>query len=316
MSLIDETAVASANLAGLRTLSNDQLVPFSLYQRYVLPLDGYVYWLRVNEGDPVRGSIHVTADKRQLEDETIAVNRVVMTTGEMVQAFNDIGPDQMWIGEIAGVRFAFRSSGPRYKVAGLYHYWGEAVYPALTSQLVDNGAQLSAKTLVTSSSLPLWLSLKTYDPVLTSVVNPAVTLYPAFLVPDNLRPPYGTVYVMPDSTTALQDFPSLGHTEWRQHQLVSDRVRITLYGLTNDQVMDFARVVYQYSENEDLMGIMNDTPAVRNPQRTQAELGVLAMKQTLMYTVSYYQHRANEVARQLITQASVAIVLSPDGPDI
>src|SRR5579859_3187996 len=105
MALIDETDVAAANLAGLQTLSEDQIISFQLYVRWVLPLDGYVFWLGTGEMLPVRGSLHVTMEKRQLEDETLAVNRVVLTTGDLVQKFNAIAPDQMWVGELAGIRF-------------------------------------------------------------------------------------------------------------------------------------------------------------------------------------------------------------------
>lgn len=39
--------LGAALAAGVRTLSADQQISFSLYQRYVFPLDGMVYWLRI-----------------------------------------------------------------------------------------------------------------------------------------------------------------------------------------------------------------------------------------------------------------------------
>lgn len=327
MALIDESAVASSNLAGLRVLSEDQTVQFTLYLRHVLPLDGYVFWLGTGKALPVRGSFHVSADKLQREDETIAINRVVMTTGEEVQGFNAIGPDQLWVGEIAGVRFAFSRSGPRFKVAGLYHYNGEALYPALGNILVPLGSQLPDTTLVVSNSLPLWLALRTYTPVWLLPPNPLITLYPSFAIPDNLAPPYGSVHIEPDGTHAVQPTPHLGPTrpvgnaaygipfgttpDSTHWQLVADRVRITLYGTTNQQAMDFLDLVNRYSFDQDTMGIMRCESAARDDKRTQSELGILAMKKTITYEVSYYQSRVDTIARQLVEHASATVSVSP-----
>jgi hypothetical protein len=324
--LIDETAVASANLAGLRTLSEDQTIPFTLYQRYVLPLDGYVFWLGTSNTIPVRGSIHVSADSQQREDESIAINRVVMTTGEEVSPFNHISPNQIWVGEISGVRFAFSRSGPRYRVAGFFHYNGDALYPAMSNLLVPLGAQLPTDTLVVSNSLPMWLSLQSYTPIWSNPPNPGITLYPSFAIPDNLPPPYGAVHIDPGGTSSLQATPLLGPlapiggaalgiptgttldtTHW---QLVSDHVRITLYGLTNSQAMDFIDLVNRYSYDLGDIGMMSATP-MRDEKRTQNELNILAMKKVVEFTVSYYQTRANHVARQLIEHASVALTVNP-----
>lgn len=326
MGIVDESVVASANLAGLRILSEDQTVPFTLYQRYVLPLDGYVFWLGTANTILVRGSVHVSADTRQLEDETVSVNRVVMTTGEEVQSFNTIAPNQMWVGHIAGVDFGFNRAGPRYRVAGLFHYNGDALYPALGNMLVPLGSQLPKTTLVVSNSLPMWLALENYNPIWSVPPNPGLTLYPSYAIPGNLRPPYGAVHIEPSATRALQPTPLLGprapigsaalgiptgmnldSTHW---QLASDRVRITLYGTTNSQALDFIDLVNRYSYDTDAIGIMSAS-AMRDEKRTQSELSILAMKKTVEWEVSYYQSRANNVARQLIEHASVSITEQP-----
>lgn len=327
MALMDESAVASANLAGLSTLSADQEITFELHIRWVLPLDGYVFWLGTGHSVAVKGSLHISADKQQREDETIAVNRVVLTTGDAIQEFNVIGPEQMWVGEIAGVKFAFSRSGPRYRQAGLYHYNGEAVYPALANMLVPVGNQFPKSTLIVSNSLPIWLALKTYTPIWLVPDNPEIQLYPSFLLPDNLRPPYGAVHIR--ETRILQAIPRLGPTRPQGNaalgtvtgttldsthwQLVADSVRITLYGLTNQQSLDFLDTIMRYSRDQDLIGIMSVSP-MRDEKRTQAELGILAMKKVIDLEVSYYQTRANDTARELIEHALVSVSLPPE-PD-
>ena len=292
------------NLEGLRTLTSGAEITFIQYVRQVLPLDGYVFWLKTQQMT-VAGSLHVSASKQQNEDETLSVNRVIFSTGTEVQQFNVIQPNTLWIGCAQGIKFAFSQSGPRFVEAGLFHYVGDAVYPALESQLIDVAAQLSAATLIVSNSLPVWLTLQSYTPVWLLVPNPNIQLYPSFAVPDNLQPPYGVLHIEPGQTEGLSSvahYDALsGHS-----QIAADFVRITLYGATNDVAMAFYDLVQTYIEDTSNVGLMS-IPAVRDEKRTQAELSVLAMKKTLEYRVSYSQGNVRTIARQLLKTALVTI---------
>lgn len=295
-------------LQGLSVLSQYEAIRFVQYVRYVLPLDGYVFWLRTKETS-IAGSLHIAADKQQREDETVAVHRVVFTTGELVQEFNEIDPATIWIGETCGLKFAFSQSGPFYRAAGLFHYSGNAVYPALESQLVDVGAELSTATLIVSNSLPAWLSLVAYTPIWLVVPNPGITLFPSFAVPDNLRPPYGTIHIEPAETQAISALPAIG-AMGSHSQLASDKVRVTLYGCTNAQASAWLDLAVQYSYDTDAIGLQS-APIVRDEKRTQAELGLLAMKKTLDFQVSYLQATLPNVARRLITSVVPGYTLQP-----
>jgi len=68
--------------------------------------------------------------------------------------------------------------------------------------------------------------------------------------------------------------------------------------------LDFYDLVVRYSFDQDEIGIMS-SGVVRDEKRTQPELGILAMKKTIEYRVSYYQSRANSVANQLIEKARI-----------
>jgi len=294
-------------LQGLSVLSQHAEIPFTQYIRYVLPLDGYVYWLRTKTL-PIAGSLHVSAQKRQLEDETISVNRAVFTTGAEVEPFNEIDPNTIWVGETGGLKFAFSQRGAFYRAAGLFHYSGDAVYPALESQLVDVGAELSARTLIVSNSLPAWLVVSGYSPIWWTL-NPAIPLYPSFLVPANLRPPYGAVHINPAETRALQAIPRIGHNS-SHHQLARDLVRVTLYGATNEVATAFLDTVMTYSRDTDAIGIM--APAViRDEKRPQTELGILAMKKTIEFEVSYQQSAMRRVAQQMIETVVETFEVNP-----
>lgn len=295
---------------GLETISRDQAIQFVQYIRYVLPLDGYVFWLRTQQMT-VQGSLHASAAEQQNEDESLAVNQVVFTTSTEVDSLNKIAPNTIWVGCWNGLKFAFSRRGPFFVNAGLYHYAGEAVYPAMESQLVDVGAELPRDTLVVSNSLPAWLAIQSYAPQWLVTPNPGITLYPSFAVPGNLPPPYGAVHIEPSQTRALQGAPTIrwhGH----HHQLAADHVRVTLYGLTNDQAQDWFDTVNRYSYDQNIIGMMSPSIA-RDEKRGQVGLDILAMKKTLEFDVSYNQQRINDVARQLIETAAETFYIDPPG---
>jgi hypothetical protein len=325
---INEAAGAKGEFAadaalGVETLSERQRVCFTLYRQVVLPLDGFVFWVRASLLGPsatigsmgfnaaplntgprvvtpaptlsVLGSLHYSSDNYQLEDESFALNRVVFTAEEAVQDLNAMDETELYIGEFQGVRFAFSQRSSFYRQADLYHYRGDAVYPAMATQIIDTPQDVDTARLVVSNSLPIWLQLNAFAPV-----------YPAFLVPGNLVPPYIAANVVDDSTRAWGMIPQTrpGGTTT---QLVSERVRLTTYGLRNDQVMDFHAYVLRYiTENDNVMGLMN-LPVVKDAKRQQNELGVLAIKKTIEYEVSYYQARVRDEALQLITRVVPSI---------
>lgn len=128
-----------------------------------------------------------------------------------------------------------------------------------------------------------------------------VTLYPSYLVPANLPPPYATVHIPAETTRALQSAPRLGRT-MSHHQLAIERVKVTLFGYNNLEVMNFLDTVLEYSVDFDLLGITN-MPVPRDEKRTQRELNIIAMKKSIEFDVTYNQEAARRIGRQIIAQA-------------
>lgn len=295
MPSVAETAGAPGQMAaglaeGVETLSANQQIEFTQYNQVVLPLDGYVFYVNAGNVVTATGSLHKSINVQQNVDETIDINQVVFTSITKVDAFNEIAPTSLLIGEYGGVRFSFSRQGKFYEQAQLFHYVGDAIYPAMESQIIDDPASLDTTELIVSNSLPAWLSLNQFMP-----------MYPSFLVPANVVPPYAAVHIEPSDTEALQAFPSLD-SEGSHFQLASDKVKIVIYGLTNNECLDFQDYVNTYSLNTDNIGMRN-MPIMRDEKRTQSELSVIAMKKSIEYQVSYYQTRINDVARQLIVSA-------------
>ena len=62
----------------------------------------------------------------------------------------------------------------------------------------------------------------------------------------------------------------------------------------------------QYSLNTDNIGMLN-MPVIQDEKVTQPEFGVIAMKKTITFEVSYYQQNIRNVARQLIEHALISV---------
>lgn len=316
----------SALDAGLDVVDLNQTVTWTQYRRVVLPADGFVFWVRavilspgaqvnsfvVNSVTPnqapasipaptfeAQGSLHHTTINRQDADESFSVNRMIFTSKTPVNDLNEIAPDTLYLATTNGQRFAFSSRSMWYRQAGLYHYSGDAVYPALETQIIDYPNQLNQRDVVVSNSLPIWLGLNQFFPI-----------YPSFLVPDNIRPPYASVHIGEDDTYPMQSAAMHDSTGTRW-QLARDVVRVTTYGVRNDTVMDWLDAVNLYTlGNPDVLGIMN-SPVPRDAKRGQTEISTLAQKKVITFEANYYQSRVRTLARQLITKALIEDFIVP-----
>lgn len=325
-----KTPLGSDLAAGVEAISLNQVVTFTRYRRLVLPLDGYVFWVRASILGPsaligsalpnrvfpnqaasaltpartfdAKGSLHYLTDTRQEASETYAANRVIFTAEEEITDLSEVAPNELWIGEFDGLRFAFSSRGSFYRQADLYHYVGFAVYADMATQIIDDPRGFDSRNVIVSNSLPAWLALNGYNPGY-GFGNPSLTLYPSFLVPNNLEPPYAAVDIPPELTRAMASAPRINPRNSTHTQLCTDTVRITLWGTRNFSALDFVDCVNQYSVDRGIIGIMN-VPVVRDEKRTQSELGTIAQKKTVEFEVSYVQERVNDVALQIIRSAA------------
>ncbi len=305
------TWLNSALKVGLEVISNVQTVTFTKYQRTVLPLDGYVFWVKKSpvESFTVKGSLHYATDTQQGAEENFGLNSMVFTSEEEIENLNAVAPDELWIADYGDFKFTFSSRGSFYIQAKLYHYRGQAVFPDMSPQVVDHGTDLHVDRVIVSNSLPLWLALNAYAPPVPTRFACPTTLYPAFLTPENMVPPYGAVDIRDETTAGIAAAPLFNATMSRD-QLVSETVKVTLWGLRNAEALTFIDCVNQYSLDYDLFGIMN-IPVIRDEKRIQSELSTLGQKKSVVFEINYYQSVARNIARQLIEQVQATFIVQP-----
>ena len=295
--------LSAALETGVDVISQNAEITFKTYSRTVLPVDGYIFWTPVSSVT-VAGSLHFSQDIEQNEDETVGLAHVVFTTTAQVTDFTDAPPNTLFVATVDGFRFAFAQQNGRYDQAGLWHYSGRSIYPALATQLLDTPGAIDPTRAVTSNSLALWIALNTYQPLYG--FKSSVTLYPADLVEPNLTPPYGAVVI--EGPTALSAIPALDVNS-SSTQVVRDRVRIVLYGLQSNESIDFLNALIQYSTDTGNFGLAS-MPTVVDVRRPQTELQAIAMQKVIDVNVNYTQSRVNTVARKLILSAVPTILLN------
>jgi len=334
MANVFETSGAKPQLAsglaeGVNTLSGNEQVTFTLYVKLVLPLDGYVFWVNAalltdtaiynaaqydrllydnyNGAVPARsitaqGSFHLAQELHQLDDRTTAYNHIIFTSLRPIQDFNLVNPQLIYVASYQDVKFAFSRKDNYYKQADLYHYRGDALYSIMDTQLIDSMTDFDTSSVIVSNSLPIWLALNQYFP-----------MYPSYLVEQNLPPPYASIDIVGSSTEAIGQFPIVNNivptsgdpVSSTINQLATDTVKINIYGIRNNEALNFANYVFQYSMDTDNIGIQN-MPIMQDEKVTQPEFGIIAMKKSITFKVSYYQNTVNEVALKLIKSCFIS----------
>lgn len=301
--------------AGVENISSRQQVTFTLYTSVTVSQDGTLFWVASGQVLTVTGSLHYSTDLLQDEDQTVAANHVILTSESEITEFNLMAPGQLWLGSWpvaqgnATLQVAFSTRGDQFGPANLWHYRGIAVLPPMSAQIIASPADLPSGPIV-SNSLPFWLAQNSFAPV-----------YPSFLVPENVVPPYIAAHIEPDQTEALQGFPLLDGFpkplpsplqptlyQLTGHQLSSDRVRLTLYGFNNQTAWQYLYSLIEYSRATDNYGFMPPNPVIRDPKRIQREITAIAQKKVIDLRVSYYQSAADIIARRLIVEAIVTTV--------
>jgi len=289
-----ESQMASALKQGYTQLSANETITLEKYVRFILPLDGYVFWIKASQlvypyppgtqtvtNAPntitVQGSFHYSSTQVQKSDNSTGIQDVILTTDYELVDFDTLQPSEMYIGLYASFRFGFSKQGNYYQQSNLWHLRGQAIYPYMETQIVDDLSTFDTSSVIVSNSLPIWLAMNAYAPV-----------YPSFLVPENLTPPYIVAMIEPSETKSLQPIPWV-NTEgiW---QLAKDKVHLIIYGMRNEEVQNYVQYIIQQSLYPGLFGILQAGFSVQDEKVLQSELNVIAEQKRITLDISYNQH--------------------------
>ncbi|WP_244143033.1 hypothetical protein [Burkholderia multivorans] len=297
--------------AGVRTISHNQQLTFTLYQQYVLPLDGMVYWIRQADTTfTVQGSLHVTNEQQQRPSESYAQNTVIFTSLDVVSKFQDIAPSTMWVCEYDGMLFAFNRRTMRYWQTDLNHYAGTAVFPTMRTQFLDSNASIPTSKIL-SNSIPIWLSLTGPLSAVPGYDQP-LAVFGEYLVAANQQPPYIAVEIQ--ETTSIEPQPrkytfeddTVNPPVYREFmsQLKRDRVLLHLYGFDSDHAMAYIDYLMTFFLNQGntVMGLMSG-PNMKDVPIIQSEYNIRGPKKTIELEVSYQTFKALDYAITLLRKA-------------
>lgn len=302
------TPLANALAAGVRDISYARTVSFTKYQRAVLPVDGFVFWVATEERRDVDGALHMTTGSELIEDQSYDQSTVILTSREEIHAFHDMALDEVWVGDFDGVRFAISSRSNRYDQAGLFHYLGNTVRPAFASQFIDDPSLLQTIGPVTSSSLALFLAMPTQPSVaLNWCPWPTdVPLFPSFAVPDNQPPPYVAVHNDPGGGKAVS-MGTLDPLTGSTARLMTERVRLRFYGIAHQQADTVLSYILHWALlHPETIGITN-SPHLRDEKTPMAEINALAMCKTVELDVMYSQIAVRNTALALIARIAPSL---------
>lgn len=308
--LLGKGPLASALGQAVETISDDETLTFTLYNRAVLPLDGLVFWIASTTTQTVEGSFHYAINTEQDEASSQAITEVLFATETQLDNLLTASPMTKWIAIVDGLHVAFTRAKNFYDEAGLYHYVARALLPTEASQVIDSPTSLNPSLLIASNSLPAFLLLNTYTPPYYCPYIPAnlPTLYPSFLVPANLQPPYAVVHVERSEAQAPVPWQDANSNPY---QLATDDVRITMYGLSNNQAALLRDAIVAFSRDQQVIGIQGDIGAIRDERQPQSDFLIVAQKKTMMLRVSYLQTAVVNFARQVFKQIQTTYTPEP-----
>jgi len=329
MSFLEEleqkTPLSDVLGAGVDSIRYQQEITFTPYVRLVLPLDGFVFWVRYDQVGTLilRGvdltpgeeasftvpcSLHMATDTEQSEDENLDVSNVVVTVKQEVRPFHDTLVTVMWLAEFQGVRFAINSRKSFYRQSNVYHYIGKTIYPAMLTQIIDDASLFDATALILSNSTPLWLALASIVPDAVWLPGYTIPLFPKFLLPDNLEPAYGVILPVEGSQRAVNLAPTY-QPNFSRDQYVTEDVDIILYGCNNKVASDFLDTVLGLCVGEVSGFGINNSPVLQDESRQQSELSVLAQKKRIRFRINYHQTQLRALAIRYILKCVPTITV-------
>jgi len=288
---------------GYQKLSGQQKITFTRYIKQILPVDGFVFWVRAELLDPdfapysqitMQGTLHQSVNQTQEATKTNAVTSIILTVNKPIEELKEVDSQDLWLGEYNGSKFSFNVQNAFYDNANQYHYAGDAVYIENYPAIIDDLADLDLTNAVISDSTIFWLLL-----------DLPFTVYPSFLVPTNIKPPYAVVEI--DQQKPLNARPTYDDNLTSTSH-IAERATITLYGVRHNAAIDFIQSVELSHFIDGYFGIMN-IPIVKDEKIPQSEINTVTQKKTIEFIINYEQKRLRDEAIKLVEKINVNLTV-------
>lgn len=336
-----KTPLAADLQQGLETISLDQVVTFHLYQRVILPLDGYAFWVRktafgsssaynaamfndtaaFNDLEPAppplsfqaKGSLHYITNTQQLEESSSSQNRVVFTAEEPVQNLNAINSQFMYIASFDDSELGDVAPANGSPIRFSFSYRNSHYVQAGLWHYTGNAVFQSMDSQIIDDPNTLL-----NQQLIVSNSLPAWLALTGYDPPWHVPVPMPAVsfypsFLVPDNLSPPYISVHIEPTQTEGWQALPRLMSLTeQYQLARDRVQltlygcsnDVAQsVLYAILQySYDTEAFgVLNIPAVRDEKETQVELHTLAQKKRITFDVSYNQTDIRNIARQLIT---------------
>jgi len=265
---------------GYQQLSGNQKITFTRYVSKILPIDGWHFWVKAElldgETEPfnkvVSGTLHQSVNQTQEATKSNAITSIILTVNQPIDLLKEVNQESMWLGEYDGSKFSFNIQNAFYDNANQFHYAGDAVYIENSDAFIDDINDLNLDDTVITNCIPLFIAL-----------NDQVQIYPAFLNPTNLKPPYATIEVKQTTGVAA----GITFNEFDDSKLMQwDKVELSIFGLRKKQLSDFLKYLTTKQLETEAFGIYW-LPSIQNENIPQSEVNILTNKKVLSFDVNY-----------------------------
>lgn len=351
MATINEAASQSGSsdkaaglIAAISLLSAQETYTFELYKRVVLPLDGFVFWIKASELSTYAGRKDVGAiynknpfaqiafsalayegnlTPKQQERYKFTINGSLHVSQEVKQEADAtyVNQDVSFTTKTQTINFDEIAPNELYilnipdgyenRIVGRVAF-GNQRNRYSTAGLwhyhgkVLNSVQASQVVDNANAINPDYAIVSNSLPYWLALSTAEIPVYPSYLSPKNLIVPYVTADIQ--TTEAIQSWPLVDEYS-NQGQLVTDTIEFTMYGLNNAAALDFQLSVLNNSEHGEY-GVQN-IPVPVDVKLTQSEFQIIAQKKVMKLQANYYQYRTRAFAIKLINEAKMALTPEP-----
>ncbi len=273
---------------GYNFIKDNQKITFKTYRRVVLPLDKFIYWVKLSDEVLMNCMVHKTEEFNHEVDNFRNEATIILITEDAIFDYSNDGIDEIKVFKYNNSLYLLRKTGENAEQSGVYHHIAHIIEPQMQYIFLDSEDDIKKEKFQLTSSIPLFIS---FSSGLFDLTPFEYEIYPAWLTPYNKKPPYIAIEV--EETTGLDSgFQNIKiNNKDYLCRLVQEKVKLVLYGFNHDEALIFLKRLEKWSQLYNYIGFMS-SPCVTDEIYSKTELGSVASKKTIDLEISYVQTTA------------------------